>query len=270
MAKVTLKGAQLNYQLLSPHPAEIRASAPCAVYLHGLIMDNLSSAYFTFAQALKGQHTLLMYDLRGHGKSELTPSGYSVEDHAQELSRLLEALDLSGPLHLIGCSFGATIAMEYTSRHPERVASLVFIDGHPHSSVFLRQLGADLSAPLAAQRALIAQHFKHWFSRDIPRKRDRLAHRAQALIHETTLVDDLRASAAQSDSLLAPSLPPTLALYGAESDALPLAQRALGHLREVTWRLFPGRSHALLWEETQAVSDALSAWLNERAMDAHR
>jgi len=261
VAKLSLEGVTLHYQLLSPHPEPQRASAPCVVYLHGLVMDNLSSGYFTFAQALSAERSLLLYDLRGHGKSSLTPQGYKVTEHVDELLRLLEALGLgAAPLHLVGSSFGGAVAMEAARRHPKRVQSLVLIDGHPSSRAFFEQLGADLSAPPEAQQALIAQHFQHWLSRGVPRRRDRLAQRAEALIHETSLLDDLRAGAPE----LSGPLPPTLALYGAESDALSFAQRALAGRPEVTWRLFSGRSHALLWEETDAVREALLEWFRAR------
>lgn len=264
MAKITIEGVSINYQLLSPHPPEARRDEPCLVYLHGLVMDNLSSGYFTFAQTLSESHTLLLYDLRGHGKSDVAHRGYRVSDHAEELFKLLSALALEGPLHLIGSSFGGSIAMECAQRYPERVRSVVLLDGHPHSSGFLTQLGADLSAPPDHQRALIAHHFQHWFSRDVPRKRDRLAKRAKALIEETTLIADLQESATARAEGAALSLPPTLALYGENSDALSLAQEALSQHPQVTWRLYAGRSHALLWEETEAVCSALKAWFERR------
>ena len=261
MAKVSVDGVTLNYQLLSPLSPDERREAECVVYLHGLMMDNLSSAYFTFAQAVSAEHTLLLYDLRGHGKSEVAETGYQVSDHARELICLLDTLELEGPLSLVGCSFGGAIALACARRYPERVARVALIDGHPHSSDFLTQLGADLTAPADAQRRLIIQHFQHWLSRDVPRKRDRLARRARALIEETSLIADLRASALESAHPSNAPFPPILALYGASSDALPLARSALSTQPEVTWRLFEGRSHALLWEETEAVTQALCAWL---------
>jgi len=261
VAKASVRGVTLNYQLLSPLPPEERRSAECVVYLHGLMMDNLSSAYFTFAQAVSAERTLLLYDLRGHGKSEVTEGGYRVSDHARELTELLDALVLEGPLSLVGCSFGGAVALECARLYPERVARVALIDGHPHSSAFLTQLGADLTASPDVQRRLITQHFQHWLSRDVPRKRDRLAKRAHRLIEETSLIADLSASALESAQHTDVPLTPILALYGASSDALPLARSALATHSEVVWRVFEGRSHALLWEETEAVTQALCAWL---------
>lgn len=266
MARITINEVQLNYQLLSPFSVEMREQEPCLVYLHGLMMDNLSSGYFTFAQTLSKAHTLLLYDLRGHGKSSIAPTGYGVSDHAQELLDLLSALQLKGPLHLIGSSFGAAIAMECARLFPKRVQSLALIDGHPHSHAFLQQLGADLTASPQEQRMLIIKHFQHWLSRDIPRKRDRLAQRAKTLIEETSLIADLSKSAQNSSESIGQTLPPTLALYGAESDALPLAQQILSTRPEVTWKLFPKRSHALLWEETEAINLALLQWIEQHIL----
>lgn len=273
MSKVEARGALFNVQLLGEHASD-EAEGHCAVYLHGLIMDNLSSGYFTFAQAVSARLPLLLYDMRGHGKSERTPTGYKASEHARDLLALTEALGLGDrPLHLIASSFGGAVALECERLAPERVASLVLIDGHPSSGAFFEQLGGDLTAPPDTQQALIAEHFQHWLSRDLPRKRARLAARATALLNETSLIADLRASAEEASNRtpLSPlsERPPTLALYGADSDALPLARAQLSAHPEVTWRLFEGRSHALLWEETRAVTEALCAWLEQRLPSEH-
>ncbi len=259
MPKVDVGGVELSYQLMA---REGREGEPLAVYLHGLIMDNHASALFTFAGPLSERRDLLLYDLRGHGASARPASGYTVGQHAEDLLALTEALGLGRrPLYLIGCSFGGAVALEVAARAPGRAWGVALIDGHPNSSSFLAQLGGDLTASDEERAALLARHFEHWLSRDLPRKRERLAARARALLTETTLLADLRADAERLSTRPPPPLEvPVLALYGERSDAYPLARAHLASWPRVSWRVFAGRSHALLWEEREGVVGALVGW----------
>ncbi len=67
------------------------------------------------------------YDLRGHGRSELLPTGYSIPQMADDLVALLDHLGLER-VHLLGHSFGGAIALLFAHRHPERVHSVILAD----------------------------------------------------------------------------------------------------------------------------------------------
>ena len=62
-------------------------------------------------------------DVRGFGQSPLPPEAWSpVED----LSALVDDLSLE-QAHLVGCSMGGSIAIDFALEHPERVAKLVLV-----------------------------------------------------------------------------------------------------------------------------------------------
>ncbi|AWR99615.1 alpha/beta fold hydrolase [Metallosphaera hakonensis] len=73
---------------------------------------------------LSSKYRIITYDLRGHGKSSVPPLTYTIEEHAKDLSRLLDYLGIDEPI-LIGHSIGSLIAMEYALRRP--VKKLVLI-----------------------------------------------------------------------------------------------------------------------------------------------
>ena len=62
MAEVEVRGLKLHVQRLGEGGRPV-------VFLHGLVMDNLSSWYFTVANPVAQQRSVLLYDLRGHGRS---------------------------------------------------------------------------------------------------------------------------------------------------------------------------------------------------------
>ena len=67
MPEITANGIRIHYQRVG------RGTTP-VVMLHGLMIDDLSSLYFTTAPALADLADVILYDLRGHGRSEQPPT----------------------------------------------------------------------------------------------------------------------------------------------------------------------------------------------------
>src|SRR5262245_40771562 len=129
MADVQANGLRFNVVRLEPEQAD--DANPTVVFLHGLIMDNLSSFYYTLAPGIASMARVVLYDLRGHGRSERPVSGYGVGDAVDDLGAVLDALGLHEPVHLVGNSFGGTIALAAAMCRPERVAGMALIEAHP-------------------------------------------------------------------------------------------------------------------------------------------
>jgi pimeloyl-ACP methyl ester carboxylesterase len=67
-------------------------------------------------------------DLRGHGESDPAEDGdYSVAGMAADVAAAADQLGLRRFI-LAGHSLGSAVAIEYASRHPERVAGLLLVD----------------------------------------------------------------------------------------------------------------------------------------------
>lgn len=98
---------------------------PPLVIAHGVTDNGLS--WSRFAQAMAHEFDVILYDARGHGQSEAPADGYTFEDHAQDLSELITALDLDCP-HLLGHSGGAVAAAHVAASHPESVSTLILED----------------------------------------------------------------------------------------------------------------------------------------------
>src|SRR5262249_25639953 len=95
------------------HTQELGAGErPSVVMLHGLLIGSLASWYFTAAPALAERRRVLLYDLRGHGRSERTADGYDVATMASDLAELAAPFD-ARPIDLVGHSFGALVALRF-------------------------------------------------------------------------------------------------------------------------------------------------------------
>jgi len=97
------------------------------VMIHGLF-SNLAFWYLSVVRSLARDFRVTVYDLRGHGYSDMPPKGYTSADLAADLLALLDHLGIDRT-HLVGHSFGAAVALQFAARHPERVATLTVADG---------------------------------------------------------------------------------------------------------------------------------------------
>jgi pimeloyl-ACP methyl ester carboxylesterase len=76
---------------------------------------------------LDGKYRSVRFDARARGKSG-TSADYSVETAVEDAGRVIDATGLERPI-LVGWSHGATIAVRYAARRPDRVGGLVLVDG---------------------------------------------------------------------------------------------------------------------------------------------
>jgi pimeloyl-ACP methyl ester carboxylesterase len=78
--------------------------------------------------SLGENHRVLAPDLLGYGRSAPWRRGAELEP-ASELVNVSALLDLAGrPVHLVGHSYGGTVAINAAKRFPERIASLTLIE----------------------------------------------------------------------------------------------------------------------------------------------
>jgi 3-oxoadipate enol-lactonase len=76
------------------------------------------------AAQLAPSYTVLRYDHRGHGQSEIVPGPYSIEAMADDAAALIEK-QASSAVHFIGLSMGGMVAQQLAVRHPQLVTSIV-------------------------------------------------------------------------------------------------------------------------------------------------
>ena len=118
MPKIQANGALFHYIALG--------EGPDVVMLHGFL-GNLAVWHLSMVPQLRREFRVTTYDLRGHGYSEVTPTGYSAGEMAQDLLCLLDQLGIQKAV-LVGHSFGADIALYFALKHPERVSKLIAME----------------------------------------------------------------------------------------------------------------------------------------------
>ncbi|MEB1806156.1 MAG: alpha/beta hydrolase [Bacillaceae bacterium] len=94
--------------------------------IHGLTAN--ARCWDAVAERLIHRYRVLALDLRGRGDSEKPQSGYSIKQHAEDINKIIQQLNLDQVI-LVGHSLGAMIGVVFSSMYPKMVSSLILIDG---------------------------------------------------------------------------------------------------------------------------------------------
>ena len=95
------------------------------VLVHSLAMDR--GFWFSMAERLSRDASVLIYDCRGHGRSVKPAGPYSVELFARDLADLMDHVGWSSAV-VAGASMGGCVSLAFASDFPKRVQALGLFD----------------------------------------------------------------------------------------------------------------------------------------------
>ena len=78
--------------------------------------------------AFSEHYQVIRYDMRGYGKSEPADGEFS---HLSDLVSVLDALEIHGPVVVMGCSMGGGLAMDFALTYPSRAKALIMLGAGP-------------------------------------------------------------------------------------------------------------------------------------------
>ncbi len=199
------------------HVQQMGKKGPPVVMLHGLFIGSMTTWYFSTAPLLKKMHKVLLFDLRGHGKTEKAQSGYDLDTMAKDLESLTSYY-YDQPVILIGHSYGALVALRFAQNHPYLVKRLVLVEAPlpPFKKTAVDEFltkGTDyliqaLPEPIRKFLALGS------------RKTKRLLQTLYFLKEESTLIEDICSESPLTEASLSPIKSPALCIYGSTSTCL--------------------------------------------------
>ena len=122
MPTVNVRGVDHYYEWIRRSENSLK---PVMVFIHG--WGGSGKYWRSTAEAIADNFDCLLYDLRGFGRSALpteAPIGYAMEDYADDLAFLLDALNLKR-VYLNAHSMGASIATFFLNRYSEKVQQAI-------------------------------------------------------------------------------------------------------------------------------------------------
>jgi pimeloyl-ACP methyl ester carboxylesterase len=250
MATISVNGVRLAYQITGP-------TGPPLVLVHGSWGNRRD--WDRVAPAFAERCRVLAYDRRGHSESERPPGQGSIEEDAADLAALISHLDLA-PAHVVGNSFGGSVALRLAARRPALFRSLAV---HEPPLFALLADRPDLAptlytsdAGLQAVRAHLGTGNLEAGSRRFmetfvvgPGGWDRLSPdwRQTMVANAPTFLDELRDPDAYTVDLaaLAAFPAPTLLTYGDQSPPFypPVVAKLAGAVPRAELRCFAGAGH---------------------------
>ena len=112
-------GCQLFYRV-HPQPGKARL-----VLIHSLALD--TSVWDAVVPELAAEFEILVYDCRGHGRSDRRPGPYSTRQFADDLDAVLDDARWAAA-SVAGCSMGGCVAQAFAAAYPHRAQALGLID----------------------------------------------------------------------------------------------------------------------------------------------
>lgn len=206
------------------------------VLLHGLT-GNMAIWYFTLLPQFRSDFRVTMYDLRGHGRSDMPSTGYTTLHMAEDLLGILDALEIE-KASLLGHSLGADIAIHFSLLYPDRVDRVIAIEAGIAAFVHLRKdkhwSGWEEWAKGIEEYGGLKIPREKWHdidymlrksldvpiifgpARGLPRKKERLLR----LLDTTSIVEDYQDVAGMTVDSLAQITHPVQLVYGSQSTYL--------------------------------------------------
>jgi pimeloyl-ACP methyl ester carboxylesterase len=74
---------------------------------------------------LSSNHTIIIFDNRGMGKTTIGNKTWSIEQFANDTAGLIDALGIKKPIDILGLSWGGYVAQELTLVDPQKVNKLI-------------------------------------------------------------------------------------------------------------------------------------------------
>jgi pimeloyl-ACP methyl ester carboxylesterase len=242
---------------------ERAGAGPPIVFLHGGISDRRE--WRRQMDALADEFTVVAWDAPGNGRSDDPPASFRMPDYADALAGFVDALGLERP-HVVGLSFGGTLALELYRRHPDVPRSLVLIGAY---AGWAGSLPADVVAErLAGVERDLAQSVetlaRTWLptllTEDAPPE---LTDELLGIMADLHPAGALTMARAMAEADLRDVLPrvdvPTLLLYG-ERDVrspLPVAEALAAQIPGAELVVVPGAGHMLNMQAADRVSTDL-------------
>ena len=239
---------------------------PTVILIHGL--GGTLNIWDPIVSVLEHRFSVLRYDLRGHGQSDVPAGDWSLEDFVSDLESIFN--NESVPYaHLVGFSLGGLIVQQFALSYPERVGQLTILSAvagrtnaeRQHVQERIRNLekeDLDANIELALER---------WFSPEFRQNHPERVQKRIAELRATSPAGYFQAYRVFVLSDLAEPLSQiqceTLVMTGEHDPGSNVRMARLMHETIPTSQLeiLPDLRHSVLVESPQLVAEKLDSFL---------
>ena len=250
MPKLNRDGIQIYY--------EVHGSGPPLLLTHGY--SSTSAMWQGQIEALSKRHTLVLWDMRGHGQSDYPddPAAYSEALTIADMAALLDEVGARSAI-VGGLSLGGYMALAFYRAHPERVRALLIIDTGPG---FKKDEAREAWNKRAYETAERLEREGLAVLKSLSRERSDAAHR-----DASGLTRAARGLLTQRDARVIELLPnvkvPSLIVVGADdAPFLAASDYMAAKIPAAKKVVIPAAGHAVNIDQPQAFIDAVLPFLD--------
>jgi 3-oxoadipate enol-lactonase len=261
MAEMERDGVKIAYEFMGSGDVPL-------VFLNGIAMS--ISHWKPVAAALGSSYRCMCHDMRGQTLSSKPAGPYSLELHARDLATLMESTGIPSA-HIIGTSYGAEVAMAFALEYPQRVRSLVLIDGVSELDPLLAAVGESWLAAAGDDPLIFYKTILPWnYSADFIEKNSAML-RAREKSFASLPRDWFDGFMEMCKAFLAIDMTselkritcPTLVLVGEKDILKPrkFSEIIARQIPEADLKIVPGAGHASVVEQPVAIAREITAFL---------
>ncbi|MEQ8861458.1 MAG: alpha/beta fold hydrolase [Pseudomonadales bacterium] len=252
MSSIRRDGVEIYYE----HHGCARKSAPTMLLSHGY--SATSAMWQGQIEALTADHHLIIWDMRGHGRSDSPddPAAYSEALTVADMAALLDACEVDRAV-IGGLSLGGYMSLAFHLDHPQRTHALMLFDTGPGYRNPQGRAGWNRTAEARARAlesdGLAALGDGHEVRISQHRSAQGLAHAARGMLAQ---VDD------RIMRSLATIQVPTLVLVGADDEPFRIPTDYMANkIANAERVVLDGAGHAANIDQPEAFNAAVLAFL---------
>jgi pimeloyl-ACP methyl ester carboxylesterase len=247
---------------------------PVVVLLHGFTLDH--SMWDAQRETVGSTYRVIAPDLRGHGQSAAPDGIYPIDDMADDVVELLDALKIREPVVLGGLSMGGYVALSLAVRYPKRLRGLMLLNTRaaadtPETAQIREELARQIDAT-GDVSPVVATMLPRLFGRTTMERRGDIVAMTEDVMRRSPargVAGSLRGMAIRPDRTtdLGRITLPTLIVAGAEDALIPIEESRLmaSALPNVELVLIPDAGHLAPLENPAASNVAMLRFLDSLA-----
>lgn len=256
-------GVGLNYAF---HQAEAPLDGPTLVFVNSLGTD--FRIWNEVVSRLKDKFSILLYDKRGHGLSDLGATPYSIGNLVDEAAGLIEHLGIQ-KIVPCGLSVGGLVAQGLAARLPAKVERLILCDTAHKIGTRDMWNGRIASIETGGIEALAEPILERWFTPHFRENRpDELAGYRNMLVRqpkEGYIATCVALRGADNTALVEGLSVPTLCVAGDQDGSTPpdLVRSMADLIAGARFEIIENAGHIPCVEQPDALAALIEDFLNE-------
>jgi 3-oxoadipate enol-lactonase len=240
------------------------------LFLHAFPLNRSMWSGELAALLREGHFRVVALDWRGFGESDITTGSSTMEQFADDVAGLMDALGMQNAI-LCGLSMGGYAAFAFLRKYPQRVKGLILADTRPGADTDEAKVNREQLAQLAESQgtgAIADLQLPRLISRETRQRHPEVEAGIRRMIDAATpqgIAAASRGMAQRADStdLLASVTCPTLVIVGEQDVLTPpaLAQDYAANIPNAQCIIIPFAGHLSNLEQPESFRQAISGFL---------